>query len=175
MKHSAQNGFTLIELMITLLIAGIILGIALPSLTSITNEMNFSSLQQRLILDLTFTRSEAINQGGQVTICASNNGTTCSTTLTDWSRGWIIFADNDGNRLFTTDTDELIRTSGVDSLATISWEKTNSISFSGDGMASTNSTGNFTICDAQGNSTVVKGITLNQSGRIRSNNSVICP
>ena len=175
MKHSNFYGFTLIELMITLLIAAIILGIALPSLNSISNEINFSSIQQRLILDITFTRSEAVNQGGGITICASTDSSTCSATFTDWSQGWIIFADNDGDALFTGGTDEIIRASGVDSTATITWGKTNAISFSGDGTTANNSTGNFTICDSRGDTTAVKGITLSQSGRVRSNDSVVCP
>ena len=179
----------MIELMITALIAVIVLSIALPSLTRITNEIRFNSVRQQLILDLTYTRSEAVNQGGQIVICPSSsieaNLVSCSADLTRWSNGWIIFEDQDNNGIFNPpldrtssnpradQDDNLLKTSQVDSSAVITWEQTNSISFDGEGQAT--SSGTFKICDSLGDTSIAKGVSVILSGRIRSTDSVTCP
>lgn len=189
MSYFGNRGFTMIELMITALIAAIVLSIAVPSLTRISNEIRFNSVRQRLILDLTYTRSEAVNQGGQVVICPSDsieaNLVSCSTDLTDWSDGWIIFTDNDNNGIFNpplnrTSTDPraprddfLLKTSQVDSNALITWNRTGTISFDGEGQATTD--GSFKLCDFRGDTSIAKGVTLALSGRTRSTDSVTCP
>lgn len=165
------------------------MSISLPSLTRISNEIRFNSLRQRLILDLTYTRSEAVNQGGQVVICPSDsieaNLVSCSADLTDWSNGWIIFEDNDDNGAFnppfdrTSSTpraaldDNLLKTSQVDSNALITWEQTNAIGFDGEGQATTD--GTFKLCDFRGDTSIAKGVTLALSGRVRPTDSVTCP
>lgn len=168
----------MIELMITVLIAAIVLSIALPSLTSVSNEVSFNSVRQRLILDLTYTRSEAVNQGGQIVICPSDfinsPPTSCSADLTNWSNGWIVFEDRDNNGLFDS-SDEMLKNNRVDSNAAITWERSNAISFDGEGHATSTSAGTFKICDARGNTNIAKGVTLSLSGRARSTDSVTCP
>lgn len=192
MKQSVAGGFTLIELMITLLIAAIVLSASLPQLGLIANQINFSSIQQSLISSIVFTRGEAIRNGGQAAICASDSiesaTTSCSASAGDWSSGWIIFVDRNNNGIFDppfnhstgaaarlpTD-DEMLKMRHVESLAVITWSQNNAITFQGDGTVPAVNAGTFKFCDSRGDTSVVKGVVLNLSGRVRSTDSVTCP
>ena len=85
-------GFTLIEMLITIAIAAILMGIAIPSFRYITNANRIASELNGLLGDLQLARSEAIKEGRTITVCQSNNGTSCSNT-TNWQGGWIVFSD----------------------------------------------------------------------------------
>jgi len=81
-------GFTLVELMVTLAVVGILAAVAVPAMTSLIAGNRLAGASSELTSSLQLARSEAIRRNAQVTICASSNGTTCSAS-TDWSR-WIV-------------------------------------------------------------------------------------
>jgi len=95
-KHSA---FTLIELMVTIAIAGVLLAIAIPGFGVMISNNRLTTQANDFVAAASFARSEAIKRGAPVTICRSNNGSTCGTG-TGWESGWIVFADrlNPGTR-----------------------------------------------------------------------------
>ena len=174
MKQLIASGFTLIELMITLLIAAIALSFTMPRLGTISNQVNFNAIQQNLVSSLILTRSEAIKRGVPTVICASVNGSTCSATPDNWNDGWMIYADQNNNGTYESASDDFIRAQSIDAVANITWGQNNPVTFLGDGTVSTASTGNFSICDPRG-STVARGVTISLSGRVRSTDSVTCP
>jgi type IV fimbrial biogenesis protein FimT len=90
-RHN-HSGFTLIELMMTITIAGILLTIGIPSFKYVTNSNRASSEINGLLGDMQFARAEAIREGQTVTICPSTTGASCSGT-TSWQTGWLVFSD----------------------------------------------------------------------------------
>ena len=192
MKQSITSGFTLIELMITVVIAGIILAATLPQLNQISNQISFSSIQQSLVSNLLFARSEAVRTGGQTGVCASDSIestiTSCSSSSADWSSGWIVFHDRNNNGTFDppynhssgsasrgpTD-DEMLKMHHVDSTAIITWDQSNTIAFQGDGTATADSVGTFKLCDSKGDTNTAQGVTVSLAGRVRSTEAVTCP
>jgi type IV fimbrial biogenesis protein FimT len=92
-----QAGFTLLELMIALTVAALLTALAVPSFQYVTVSNRVSSEVNAMLGDMQFARAEAIKEGQTVTICSSNNGTTCSGTST-WTFGWIVFADANNNQ-----------------------------------------------------------------------------
>ena len=88
---SRRTGFTVIELMITVAIVAILATIAAPSLRDLTQNARMTSLANDLMTDLSVARGEAVKRGVSVTICSSNNGTSC--TASEWRYGWIVFAE----------------------------------------------------------------------------------
>lgn len=81
-----QSGFTLIELMVTLSILAILLGIGVPSFRSMIEGNRITTVANDLVGALQFSRSEAVKRGTAITLCASNDQSTCSGT---WVNGWV--------------------------------------------------------------------------------------
>ncbi len=85
------NGFTLVELLVTISIVAVLLTIGLPSFVTFVNNNQISSATNDLVYSVHMARSEAIKRGTQVRV-ASRSGS-------DWNNGWTVQADvnNDGD------------------------------------------------------------------------------
>lgn len=91
----ARNGFTLVELLVTITIAGILLAIATPVFhsASTTSEAN------ALLGMVQFARGAAVKQGQNVIVCPSSNPSAAvpvCNTGTAWNGGWIVLAPVSG-------------------------------------------------------------------------------
>lgn len=95
MEIKPQRGFTLIELLIALAIAGILLGIGVPSFNQAVNESRISSQYNAMVGSLYLARSEAIKGPGDVTVCPRNaKGSSQCGNKSDWVNGWLVFLDH---------------------------------------------------------------------------------
>ncbi len=65
---SSQSGFTLLELVVTIAIAGILTSIALPSMLSLTSQREADSVGQDFEQDVAWARSEAVAGVPQVSV-----------------------------------------------------------------------------------------------------------
>ncbi|MGB1950269.1 MAG: GspH/FimT family pseudopilin [Marinobacter sp.] len=110
-KRNNQSGFTLIELMITIVILAIIVTIGIPSFRNIIVSNSVAFDRDEFFSLVTFARSEAIKRGTGVTICKSANGTTCTDSLS-WNQGWLAFHDVDGDGVKDSG-DQPVRTLGA--------------------------------------------------------------
>src|SRR5687767_13501516 len=86
---SRQPGFTLIELMVTLLVLSILVAAAVPSFREFTRNNRVVATQNDLITALNLARSEALRRSRNITVCPSSDGATCSAG-TNWGNGWIV-------------------------------------------------------------------------------------
>jgi len=190
------SGFTLIELMITLFIVGVLLAVGVPSLKTFMQGNQLIASTNELLSALHVARSEAIKLNSRVTICESSNGTSCSTTGS-WKDGWIVFVDANGDLAGTgavcaaTGTDCLLRVhdgfddnqltvSGLDNNAAV----VSSFTFSSRGLPKAISgaaqSGVFSLCslDSGGSTINSRAVVLSLSGRVRvSDNAAVisCP
>ena len=98
MNKTTQYGFTLYELMITVIIAGIVLSLGIPNLVEFRANSRMTSSVNDLHSAFHMARSEAARAKDNITICASTNALAadadCGGTFAE---GWIVFQDTDGD------------------------------------------------------------------------------
>lgn len=98
MRTRLQIGFTLYELLITMLVIGVILAIGVPNLGDFTRNSRITGAANDLHGSFMVARSEAARAKQNMTICAS--AAPMGAALCDgasFDDGWIIFVDLNGD------------------------------------------------------------------------------
>lgn len=96
MKIYKSNGFTLIELMVTLAISAILLSLGISGMKSMTERGKLREQLSRFESSLKYARGEAVAKSSPVILCASVDGENCRNNNRDeWDRGWFMFLDAD--------------------------------------------------------------------------------
>lgn len=159
-----KRGFTLIEVMVTLAVLGILLSIAVPSYQNLVVNNRMAAQANDLISALSLARSEAVKRAANVTVCASSNGTACTGT---WEQGWIV-RDAAGNvlRVFPA-------LSGASTL-TGSVNVASQVVFNAAGATTLAANATLTLCPPS--PPVVQGrvVQIERSGRPRVANATTC-
>ena len=68
------RGFTLIELMVALAVAGVLMGLAVPSFFESTARARLQGAINELAIDLQYARSEAVRERAPVTLTVAASG-----------------------------------------------------------------------------------------------------
>ncbi|MEE8321596.1 MAG: GspH/FimT family pseudopilin [Gammaproteobacteria bacterium] len=88
-----QPGFTLIELMIAVAIAGVLLAMGLPSMKTLMQDSRVKTAASETHLSLLLARSEAIKRSANIDLSRNTN----------WSNGWNVQVQSDSTVLRTQD------------------------------------------------------------------------
>lgn len=99
-----DTGFTLIDLIVALVVAGVLLTIAVPSMHDFIQDSRITTNTNEIVLSLSLARTQAVTRHTTVSLCASDDGIDC--TATDWELGWIVFTDN--GVLGAVDADDIV-------------------------------------------------------------------
>ena len=81
MPYKNESGFTIIELMITVAIGAVLLGVALPGYQDLVKNNCMTATTNSLIANLQLARSEAIKRNQNIRVVANVSG---------WGLGWTI-------------------------------------------------------------------------------------
>ncbi|WP_051484494.1 GspH/FimT family pseudopilin [Shewanella waksmanii] len=158
-----SQGFTLVELMVTMVIAIILITVGVPSMKSMYEAYRSEGEVRRIQQSLLLTRNYAVSYGSRVTMCPTANAG-CGT---DWSAGYHIFIDG-GTDNSIDGTDEVLQQFDAFNTSDFVTFDGNAISFTPDGLVAANSTsGTFVYCPGSKTSEESRGITISASGRIQ--------
>jgi type IV fimbrial biogenesis protein FimT len=166
MKTQRQSGFSLLEVLVTVAIVAILLGIGVPSFQNLMDTNRMAAAVNDMVSAMHAARAEAIKRRANITICASSDWNTadpdCDASA-HFGSGWIMFVDGVPPVAANADidgTDELLRAHGplagtidpvtVDAGVTVPY-----ISYSPTGftqqIAALVPVNNIEICDRRGN------------------------
>ena len=99
-----QRGLTMIELLTTIAILAILLGLAAPSMARFIADWRASNAVNAFTSSLRLARTEAIARSRPVVLCrvANDTSTACQSSIgtNGFATGWIVFVNNDGDANF---------------------------------------------------------------------------
>ncbi|MBV1914485.1 MAG: GspH/FimT family pseudopilin [Pseudomonadales bacterium] len=170
MPSSTQNqGFTLIELMVTVAVAIILLTVGVPSLLYMISSSAITGNVDALNGDLALARSEAIVEKTTATVCKSADLLDCDSAVS-WSDGWIVFTDVDGDQAVDGE-DTIIRVhEALSAQVTLKYDDASvadaylQYSYKGDLESSA---GTFTFCPSDNDVSLARAIIVATTGRVR--------
>ena len=93
----SDAGFTLLDLLLALLVAGLVFGLGVPAWTNAVARVRAGAARTAISATLFDALRNATVLGREIVVCPAS-GDQCIGG-SDWSRGWIAFVDVDGDRL----------------------------------------------------------------------------
>ncbi|MGV8942084.1 MAG: GspH/FimT family pseudopilin [Lysobacter sp.] len=91
MRQEAR-GFTLVELVVTLAVMTVLLGIGVPSFQRLQQGTRTATTFHLLTTSLALARMAAVKNHTPVSVCPSSDGRYCRGD-TVWEDGWIVYSD----------------------------------------------------------------------------------
>ena len=157
-------GFTLIELMITIAIIGIVALFGIPAFSDFILNNRIRGQTSDFVVQLTHARLEAMRTATRVTVCP---GTASGCAGTHWENGWVVFVDASNPGVKDSEDTVLGIGSALDGGNTLrSTAFSPFISFRHNGEA--NLPGSFALCDSRGYGDKAQAITVSTTGRIKA-------
>lgn len=105
-----KRGYSLIELLVTLMVAAILAAVAAPNFGEMYRQQQLNDHMTELVNAHRLARSESANRGRTVTVCKSADATTstptCGDDTVEWEDGWIVFQNTDNDSPAVIDSGE---------------------------------------------------------------------
>jgi len=110
MNKRTQHGFTLYELLITVLIVGVILTVGVPNMLAFNQNSRMTATANDVHSAFHLARSESSRAKTNITVCASDNSMDADADCGgSWNEGFIVFVDDNGDLSVDAGTDSILR------------------------------------------------------------------
>lgn len=160
------EGVTLLEILLTLGLLGVLLGVALPGLGDWVESARARQLTRTLGSQIALARSTAVARQQFVSVCPTVDQLRCGGS---WAQGSMMFSDRNGDRRVNQD-DVVIRLNGpLPTGETLQWRAFGSrpyLQIEPSGFLRHQS-GNFTWCPASRDARFARQLVVNATGRVR--------
>lgn len=157
-------GYSLYELIITLAVAAVVLGIGVPGFSDLLARHRQHIELNALFHALYAARKQSIASRRAVSLCPSPDGQQCQPGR-DWSRGWILFVNSDRDSPPRIDAgEEILTRHSVDRTVLLTANRTGFTS-RGTWLRTTN--GTFVACD-RANRVPPRALVISFTGRPRA-------
>ncbi len=167
MSLRRSKGFTLVELMITLIVFVVLAAMAYPSFTGMIRSNRISAGNNEMIGLLSLARSEGIRNNSGGGVCGSSDGTACNGS---WNDGVMAWTDADGNGEFGPD-DTVLRFTAGNRNVTVGAPDPDVIAFDARGRRRAVPDQSITLTPADCKAgEASRTLTVNLSGQVRSTN-----
>ena len=173
MERIYSRGFTLIDLIITLAVAAILFGVAIPAFYDLIRTNQLATQIGLFARVVNVGRSEAIKQHATTFVCA-RNGQACAEGA-DWSKGWLVYRNLDDDDQLKEE--EILAAFGplAKGYTLTPNVRTNALRFTGDGRVRRQSGAlplmTFRLCAPDANAEDVRErsreLVINATGRMR--------
>lgn len=92
----SDKGFTLLELMVTLTIGGVLVAIGVPGMVNFVRNSRIATEANAFVTTLATARGEAMKRGRPVVVCksATESAAPTCTDAGNWESGWVMYVDN---------------------------------------------------------------------------------
>lgn len=161
-----HSGFTLLELMITLLLLSILLGLSMPEFKNLMERQKAELSIRKLVDAIELAKSSAIATGNMVTLCRSSDGLKCGGK---WQDGVLVFTDSNADRKINQQ-DQLQRYITFPFMnGELKWrafQNRQYLQITSLGFTRYQN-GNFTYCPEDKNPVFASQLIINRTGRIR--------
>jgi len=167
-----QAGLSMPELLVTLAVAGVLTGIAVPPMNGMLQAQRVASLTNNFVASLHLARNEAIKRNARAVVCKSAGGTAC-TVSGGWEQGWIVFHDANNNAALDAGERVVRQQGGVAGSVRLTGNQpvANYVSYSASGSAKMVSgafqAGTFTLCPEARSGAPIRKIILSGTGAPR--------
>ncbi len=105
--EARSRGYSLYELLVTLTIASVVLGLGIPSFGKLISHSRQVAEINALFHVIHQARKASITRQSYLTICPSEDGRQCRAGR-DWSPGWILFVNTDRDNPARVDAGEIV-------------------------------------------------------------------
>lgn len=164
MNKPHPQGFTALELLVTMAIVAILLSAGVPAFQNYGWNLRMRTAMDVLQTDLNLARGRAISHNTRTIICPASDSIDCS-GRSEWQDGWIVFSDINGDGHRQAIEPLLKHASAIEFLAISSSRSRSFLRFFPNGTAPGTNV-SILFCDKRGAEHAGK-IAVSNSGRIR--------